>query len=232
MGYEIRKGTNIQKRKNCAVPIFIIMTNEIEKKNFWSNLSPRVSFLFGLLAGLVIFSLIGFILTSIALIRQGGYITRQPSPSASPQLSPTATPEPQGMEAKIIGSAGTFYEVDNPICKDGGKPIIRLFSTTWCPHCQWVSSTFDKVAKDYVKKGKIVAHHWQLDTNDDTLTTEVEKAVPNEEGVIYNQFNPGGSIPTFVFGCRYYRIGNGYERQNDLAAEEKEFREIIDKLLK
>lgn len=208
------------------------MTNEINKKGFWSNLSPRVSFLFGLLAGLLIFSLIGFILTSIALIRQDGYIVRQPSPTASPQLSPTAIPEPQGMEAKIIGSFGTFYEVDNPICKDGDKPIIRLFSTTWCPHCQWSGPTFDKIVKDYIKGGKIVAYHWELDTGDDTLTTKIEERVPNEEEAIYNQFNPSGSIPTFVFGCRYYRVGNGYERENDLAAEEKEFREIIDKLLK
>jgi hypothetical protein len=43
--------------------------------------------------------------------------------------------------------------------------------------------------------------------------------------------NPNGTIPTFIFGCKYYRIGAGYEAQKDLEAEKREFRQIIDKLI-
>ena len=49
---------------------------------------------------------------------------------------------------------------------------------------------------------------------------------------VYEQFNPRGTIPTFVFGGKYYRIGTGYEKQGDLLAEEREFRAVIDSLLK
>jgi len=51
------------------------------------------------------------------------------------------------------------------------------------------------------------------------------------EQAIYNKFNPKGSVPTFVFGCKYFRVGNAYEAQDNLEAEETEFRSVIDKLL-
>jgi len=129
----------------------------------------------------------------------------------------------------------TTFKSNDPnagICVGDGKPIIFEFSTTWCPHCKWIKSTFDETVKDYVDSGKIVAHHWELDINDDTLTAEVETSVPGSDLGVYQKFNPGGSIPTYVFGCKYYRIGNGYESQNDLASEEKEFMEVIEHLIK
>jgi len=46
------------------------------------------------------------------------------------------------------------------------------------------------------------------------------------------KFNPRGSIPTFVFGCKYYRIGAGHEETDDKTAEEAEYRLVIEELLK
>lgn len=148
----------------------------------------------------------------------GGTVVEQPEQ----QIQQTA---PQ-----TIGVLGTFGEVSGDVFKEDGKPVIMLFSTTWCPHCTWVKDTFDKVASEYIAQGKINAYHWQIDTGDNTLTTEVETKVPDEYMQIYQTFNPGGSIPTFVFGGKYFRIGTGYERENDLVKEEAEFRQIIDKL--
>ncbi len=195
--------------------------------------SPKLMFVFGVVTGIAIFAILVFLYSFLALTKIGTgqkvvinapeepkEIVNQPS---QPPLAP-----PSGT------SFGSFIDTGKPICKKDGKPIIRLFATTWCPHCEWIKETFDKVAKEYMKKKKIVAYHWYLDTNDDGLTEEVEKAIPPEEEAIYQEFNPTGSIPTFVFGCRYYRIGNAYEREKDagLLKEEKEFRELIEKLLK
>lgn len=129
------------------------------------------------------------------------------------------------------GDIASFKDSGNTICKEDGKPVIRLFSTTWCPHCQWIKDTYEVTVKEYVDSGKIVAYHWELDTIDNTLTPGYEGVIPDSEMSIFNQFNPKGSIPTFVFGCRYYRIGNGYESTNDLAAEEADFRAVIETLL-
>jgi FKBP-type peptidyl-prolyl cis-trans isomerase 2/glutaredoxin len=129
----------------------------------------------------------------------------------------------------------TTFESDDPtapICADGKKPVVYMFSTTGCPHCIWVKETFDKVAKEYVASGRITAYHWELDTGDNTLTPEIEASVPESEQTIFRKFSPGGGVPTFVFGCKYYRLGTGYEPQNDLASEEKEFRELIEQMIK
>lgn len=131
-------------------------------------------------------------------------------------------------EGKIV----TFKTTKDPVCYSDGKPAVRLFSTTWCPHCKWVKNTYNKVVKEYADAGKITAYHWVLDIGDNALTEDVQESIiPPEEMGIYNKYNPEGSIPTFVFGCKYTRIGNGYEAQNNLKAEEAEFRAVIDQLL-
>lgn len=123
----------------------------------------------------------------------------------------------------------TFEETGDEICKEGGKAVIRLFSAEVDPHSQWVSGTFNKVAKEY--SGKIAAYNWQIDTGDDLLTEIKEEKIPRSEIEIYKKYNIAGSVPTFVFGCKYSRIGNGYEEEGSLKKEEAEFRKLIEGLV-
>lgn len=117
------------------------------------------------------------------------------------------------------------------ICEEGEKPIIRLFTTTNCQSCEWIKDAFDKTVKEYVDKGEITAYHWELDTGDNTLTPRVEKGIPKSELDVFKKSNPKSTVPTYVFGCRYIRIGNGYEAENDLLAERLEFIQTIEELL-
>jgi thiol-disulfide isomerase/thioredoxin len=127
----------------------------------------------------------------------------------------------------------TFYVTNNPILKEDGKPVIIFFGTTQCPHCSWISPTFEKVAREYMDAGKIAAYHWQLDSKDDALTLQTrETAIPKEHIDIYHAFNPRSTVPTFVLGAKYYRIGNAYESEKNEAEEEKAFRAAIEELLK
>ena len=127
-------------------------------------------------------------------------------------------------------SIKTFTDNGNDICvDDDGKPIIRLFTSSTCPHCQWIGDTFDNTVKEYIDNGEITAYHWDLTSGDNLLTEEVEE-VPESEMEIFNDGNQG-YVPYFVFGCKYTRIGNGYEQQDDLDAEANEFKAVIDKLL-
>ena len=161
-------------------------------------------------------------------IVEGAKNTSQATPTVT--FTPTATPTPQ-TNVTTPSSIKTFQTVNGSVCKEDGKPIIRLFSTTWCPHCKWIKSTYDSVVSEYVNSGKIVAYHWEVDTGDNTLTSATETSVPESELQVYQTFNPKGSIPTFVFGCKYYRVGNGYEQEGNLTAEEAEFRAVIETLL-
>jgi len=143
--------------------------------------------------------------------------------------------EKQPATPTVIGTFGNpenpFNEVSGKVYKENGKPVVILFSTTWCPHCKWIKDTFDTFAKDEMAQGKIIAYHWELDTGDNTLTPEVETAVPDKYLQIYGTFNPAGTIPTFVFGDKYYRVGNSYERENSTVKEGAEFKQVIDQLL-
>jgi thiol-disulfide isomerase/thioredoxin len=194
------------------------------KKNFWQYVSPKTTFISGLVLGVAVFAGLNMIYSFLALNRIN---TNQNVAANTDQEEPIQQNEPAGTPA------GSFVDTGKTLCKENGKPVVRLFTTTWCPHCQWIAKTFDKVVNEYVAKGKITAYHWELDTFDNMLTKEVEKAVPASEEAVYNEFNPNGSIPTFVFGCRYYRIGNAFETEGDagLVKEEQEFRDLIDKML-
>lgn len=144
--------------------------------------------------------------------------------------SDDTTIDPYEIEPSSIQTFSSVPDSDE-VCTEDGKPVIRLYSTTWCSHCRWIASTYDAVVKMYVDEGLIVAHHWEIDTGDDMLTGRVEEDVPDSEMVIFDDVNPHGSIPTFVFGCKYYRIGTGYEQEGDLESEAAEFEAVIEALI-
>jgi len=178
---------------------------------------------------------IGILYTKVTTLEKSTKEQMAVVPAATAQAAAAQPPVETGpaTEAITVADVTTYSQKkDAQICKEDGKPVVYLFSTTWCPHCNWIKDTFDKVVKEYTAKGLIVARHWEIDINDDILTTAKETAVPAEQMAIYSEFNPQGSIPTFVFGCKYFRIGNGYEQQQDLVSEEKEFRSLFDDLIK
>lgn len=120
---------------------------------------------------------------------------------------------------------------ENSICTEDGKPIIRMFSTTICPHCRWINETFNGVMEEYLSQGKIVAYHWDADLGNNQFTPARETSLPASEIEILKNANPDMSVPTYVFGCKYWRVGNPYENANDLDAEAAEFKAVIEKLL-
>ncbi|MBD3313025.1 hypothetical protein GF345_01130 [Candidatus Woesearchaeota archaeon] len=131
----------------------------------------------------------------------------------------------------IVSQPGetSFTETSQEICTEDGKPLVILFSTTTCPHCTWIKSTFDSFAARHADD--IAAYHWELDTNDNTLTPETESVVPEEHLAVFRSASQRGGVPTFVFGCKYQRIGNAYERSDDLAAEEQDFEKVLGLIL-
>jgi thiol-disulfide isomerase/thioredoxin len=159
-----------------------------------------------------------FFIFAIGLLFFSGCISSQYESRDTTAIAPT--------------SISSFQVLPNAqICTQEGKPIIRLYSTTTCPHCRWVNSTFNGVMEEYMDAGKIVAYHWDLDIGNDQFTPAKEASVPPGEVSLFQTVNPRQSVPTYLFGCKYYRIGNAYETQDDLDAEAGEFKAVIEKLV-
>jgi thiol-disulfide isomerase/thioredoxin len=176
--------------------------------------------------------LISAIIVAIAIIYTGskdGETTLSDTTGDTEQTEDTGDTTAQAETPAVLGELQTFSEHEGEICKEDGKPVVYLFSTTWCPHCEWIKDTFDSWAKD--NSDKMVAYHWELDTNDNTLTADAESEVPAEHQAVYEKFNPNGSIPTFVFGCKYSRVGNGYESEDDLNKEKEAFDAVLNEII-
>ena len=185
--------------------------------------------------------LLSTLILSVTIFIVGGQISGDLKTGFIVGPSPAVNPADNGEELLVpatgrysnvpVGKVASFNETGNEICLEGGKPVVYLFFTTWCPHCKWIKETFDETVANLAAEGKIVAYHWEVDTFDNALTSEVETGVPAEHMKIYQEFNPGQSILTFVFGCKYFRIGNAYESTQGLGVEKKDFEEIVAKLL-
>lgn len=134
-----------------------------------------------------------------------------------------AEPLPEGIT--------TFSVTGDEVCTEDGKPVVRVYTTSTCPHCEWVQPIVDEVLMERAEAGDIVAKHWVVDTGDNLLTEEEETTVPQDEMAIYQKYNPMGYVPSFVFGCKYTRVGTGSEGQPEGAqAEASEFNAVIDVL--
>lgn len=139
-------------------------------------------------------------------------------------LAPAAQPQ-QNLDAQLLMAKETFTDTSQPICRQGSKPIIRMFSAADCESCSWVAETFDAVMRE--QADAVVARRWELDTGDDKLSGQRETEIPAAELALFAQANPDRSVPTFIFGCRYVRIGNGYQEEKDLGKEKEEFRNLV-----
>jgi hypothetical protein len=127
----------------------------------------------------------------------------------------------------------TFQDNSGEICSVDGKPIIRMFSKTTCLNCKWSEPIFDRVISEYVEEGLIAGHHWVFDRKDDVLTTEYEGFIPDDEYDVFFDVNknPSNTVPYFSFGCRFTRVGNGYQVRNKPEKEEREYKAVIEQLL-
>jgi len=127
----------------------------------------------------------------------------------------------------------TFKATGKDILRNSkGQPVIIMFSHIRCSFCKWIEETFDDTVMDYIKKGLIEAHHYDIQTKDDLLTPETETSIPEQYLKLFDHENPNSSTPCFNFGGMYFRLGVGYFDQDDLYAEEMEMRQIIEDLIR
>jgi hypothetical protein len=127
---------------------------------------------------------------------------------------------------EILFGIETFQLTERDTCKEGGKPIIRMFTTSKCEKCGLVEEAFMSAIETY--NNEIVAYNWELDTGDNKLTLKKESSIPKSEAELFKSVSQSLEVPAFIFGCKYVRVGTGFD---DLASEQSEFNSVINKLL-
>jgi FKBP-type peptidyl-prolyl cis-trans isomerase 2/glutaredoxin len=99
--------------------------------------------------------------------------------------------QPAAGGIKVTGIADAKFSIsDQEVCTENGKPIVYFFGADFCPHCKWEHPIFNETVmkfKDYV------SFHDNMGTQNDNN--------------IFTKFNPKGTIPTMVIGCKYFRVG-------------------------
>ena len=142
-------------------------------------------------------------------------------------------PSLAGDELISVPTFPTFNSTGEEICtNDEGLPVIYMFSSSMCSHCEWGGGAFDFIVRFLTADGLIEAHHYDLLSGDDLLTEEIETKIPADKLEVYRHGNPKDLVPYYNFGCAYDRIGTGYEKENDLVAEGEEIRRVIEALVR
>lgn len=117
-----------------------------------------------------------------------------------------------------------FEATNDKICNEE-KPVVRMYTTSWCEVCNESSIVFENAVKDFVNDGNISAVHWSLDTGDNLLTSKKENGVPQEEIDLFKKYSPDKLVPAVVLGCKYKYVGK-------LSSEdEEEFKAILKTLI-
>ena len=118
----------------------------------------------------------------------------------------------------------TFEETNDEVCSEE-KPIIRLYTTSFCEVCKESGRMFQDLVTNFMIDESIQARHWSLDTGDNLLTSKKENGVPKEEFAIFKKYSPNNHVPTVVLGCKYKHVGKFGIEQED------EFKTIIKTLV-
>ncbi|MBN1386556.1 peptidylprolyl isomerase [Candidatus Woesearchaeota archaeon] len=126
----------------------------------------------------------------------------------------------------------TFQQVDPSVCTDeDNRTIVRLYTVSYQEASQFAEAAFRQALERFDRSGELSAYVWQVDTNDDVMTPELESAIPQEELDLFRKYNPGNSVPAYLIGCKYLRIGNGHWENKDMASETLEIEAMFDEII-
>ncbi len=126
--------------------------------------SPKVTFYFGLMSGIAVVSIVGFLLT-FSMLRDGG-VTKKNSNSSGSVAGTTTNTTPTPSAAVPTAPAA---KVDIAITDDDhirGNPDAKVtlveYSDFECPFCEAAHPTFQKILETYGDDVRMIYRHYPL----------------------------------------------------------------------
>ncbi|MCK4336156.1 MAG: hypothetical protein KAW40_05545, partial [Candidatus Aenigmarchaeota archaeon] len=166
--------------------------------------------------------------SQVCVLTENEEICEEASKLAPPQPPTPPTPEFPKRDKPENTNIKTFLDSGADICYEDGKPVIRMYASSGCGYCGWNKPMYEKVVKEYMDQGKIVAYLWEDGKN---ILSDEQETIPPEEEALRQQYGFTG-VPAFIFGCKYYRSGASFSHvENGEALEEEELRNVIEDLL-
>ncbi len=142
----------------------IALKNVSQNKSFFENTSPKLTFILGLVVGIVIFSLIGIYLffTNAQNNQTSAKKNLVENKNFVPNIKPPTTPPPSEKPQQI--KTATFEITKNNHIKGNLNAPITLvvFSDFQCSYCARFEDTLTKTLENYKDKVQIVFKHYPL----------------------------------------------------------------------
>lgn len=133
---------------------------EQQQGGLFGNASPKLTFIFGLIAGLAVVSVIGFVVLLTGTLRSKGNTDDGGAPvvvAPSPTPSPTPAPEDQVGSFRPIDASRDHVRGD----KDAKVSVIE-YSDLECPFCKTFHNTMRETMDKYNGKVQWVYRHFPL----------------------------------------------------------------------
>ncbi|MBI4281437.1 thioredoxin domain-containing protein [Candidatus Uhrbacteria bacterium] len=178
--------------------------SEQNNGGFFSSASPKLTFIFGLVAGLAVVSFIGFIVLLVGNFRGGKEKTVALAPSPTAQVPPPAggpTPTPSDAQ-NAEPPVGDFRQIDlasDHIRGDqNAKVSIIEYSDLECPFCKGFHATMRETLDAYQGKVNWVYRHFPL--------SQLHSKAPKEAEATECAFAQGGHDAFWKFVDRIFAI--------------------------
>ncbi|MFA6603284.1 MAG: thioredoxin domain-containing protein [Patescibacteria group bacterium] len=126
------------------------------------TLSPKMSFILGIVGGILVFCTIGFFIL-LSIVLKGNIVpaeNKQPAPAAANVNDQAAAPAEQPGEQ--VGEVAPVTS-DDHVLGDVNAPVTLItYTDLQCPYCEKFHTTMQQVMADYKGKVRWVYRHFPL----------------------------------------------------------------------
>lgn len=160
----------------------IASENVSQKKCGFENASPKLTFILGLIIGIAIFSLIGFIFLLSKEMRASSEKNLAENKDFIPNIQPPTTPPPSE-EPQAIKTASFEITKNDHVRGNFNAPItLVVFSDFQCSFCSKFEETAKEISKNYKDKVRIVFKHYPLSFHQNAQKAAETTECANEQG--------------------------------------------------